>query len=89
MTVTRYPGNPDFHEVPPRCHGCGRFCGGFDSATPAVWERRRGWDLPDTFVCRCLDCAAEYACEEYGLESETAGLEEVLAAVSGGEGVIG
>jgi hypothetical protein len=85
VTVTRYPGNPDFHEVPPRCTDCGQFCGGFDSGNPAVWKRREGYDLPDTHVCRCLDCAADYVQEEYGVETDEDAYHEVLAAISGGE----
>jgi hypothetical protein len=27
MTRTRYPGNSDFHEVPPRCDRCGKYVG--------------------------------------------------------------
>ena len=83
MTVTRYPGNPDFHEVPPRCTDCGQFCGGFGSTNPAVWERQDNWDLPDTHVCRCLGCAVERVQAQYDLDEQTA-TEEVLAALAGG-----
>lgn len=83
MTVTRYPGNPDFHDVPPRCAGCGQFCGGFESSNPVVWERQDNWDLPDTYVARCLGCSVERVQEQHDLD-EQAATEEMLAAISGG-----
>lgn len=83
MTTTRYPGNPDFHEVPPRCADCGRFCGGFESENPAVWERNDNWDLPDTHTCRCLECAIDRAMEQLDVDDRDEARREVLGAVSG------
>lgn len=83
MTTTRYPGNPDFHPVPPRCAECGRFCGGFESSNPAVWERNDNWDLPDTHTCRCLECAVDRVMEKYGIDDRDEARREVLGAVSG------
>ena len=83
MTTTRYPGNPDFHPVPPHCADCGQFCGGFDSANPAIWERNDNWDLPDTHTCRCLDCAVERVQEQEGIDNRDDAREAVLGAVSG------
>lgn len=60
MTTTRYPGNPDWHEVPPRCFDCGRFCGGPESETYAVWKLVNPFDdLPELHRCRCPDCAED------------------------------
>ena len=83
MTTTRFPGNPDFHESPPRCAGCGQFCGGFGTANPATWERNDNWDLPDTYTCRCLDCAIDRAMEEYGIDDRDRARDEVLGAIAG------
>lgn len=85
MTTSRYPGNPDFHEIPPRCADCGRFCGSFDSpdaSTIGVWERNDNWDLPDTHTCRCLDCATERVMDRFDLDEEEA-LHSILGAISG------
>lgn len=84
MTTTRYPGNPDFHAVPPRCANCGQFCGGFDADNPAIWERNDNYDLPDTHTCYCLDCAAERVLENYDVDDKEQAINEVLAAISGG-----
>lgn len=87
MTTARYPGNPDFHPIPPRCAGCGRFTGSLDSDDAAligVWERNDNWSLPDTWTNRCLDCATERVQEQYGIDDETEALHEILAAISGG-----
>jgi hypothetical protein len=81
VTTTRYPGNPDFHEVPPRCADCGRFCGGFEN--PAVWERNDNWDLPDTHTCRCLECATDRAMEQLDVDVRDEARREVLGSVSG------
>ena len=83
MTTTRYPGNPDFHETPPRCADCGEFCGGFESSNPVVWERNDNWDLPDTHTARCLDCAIDRAMEQYDYADRDEATEAVLGAISG------
>lgn len=83
MTTTRYPGNPDFHPVPPRCADCGQFCGGFESGNPAIWERNDNWDLPDTHTCRCLDCAVDRVMDHYGIEDRKEATHEILGAISG------
>jgi hypothetical protein len=83
VTTTRYPGNPDFHPVPPRCADCGQFCGGFGSANPAIWERTDNWDLPDTYTCRCLDCAVARVMERQGIDDREEAVEAILGAVSG------
>lgn len=82
MTSTRYPGNPDWHEVPPRCAACGEYCGGFESKNPAIWERNDNWDLPDTHTCYCLDCAIQRVMDQYGMTEEEAS-NNLLAAISG------
>lgn len=84
MTTTRYLGNPDFHEIPPRCADCGRYCGGFDSKNPAIWERNDNWDLPDTHTCRCIECAADRVQDQFEIQDREEAVHEVLAAVSGG-----
>lgn len=78
MTTTRYPGNPDFHEIPPRCADCGQFVG-----EPAVWERNDNWDLPDTYTCRCVECATDRAMEREGIGDRTEARHAVLGAISG------
>jgi hypothetical protein len=83
VTTTRYPGNPDFHEIPPRCASCGQFCGGFESENPAVWERNDNWDLPDTFTCRCLECATDRAMERNDFDDRDEARRAVLGAISG------
>jgi len=83
MTTTRYLGNPDFHPVPPRCADCGRFCGSFDSAAPAIWERNDNYDLPDTHTCRCLDCTVERVMARYDIDDREEALHSILGAVSG------
>lgn len=85
VTTTRYPGNPDFHETPPRCFDCGQFCGGFDSSNPAIWERINPYDdMPDLHRSRCLDCATDRVQDRFDIEDRTQARHEVLAAISGG-----
>lgn len=78
MTTTRYPGNPDFHEVPPRCADCGQFVG-----EPVVWEHVDNWDLPDTYTARCLECATDKALRELPVSDRDDAREAVLGAMSG------
>jgi hypothetical protein len=83
VTTTRYPGNPDFHEVPPRCADCGRFCGGWESSAPVVWERNEGWDLQDWHTARCLDCATDRVMERHDIDTREEARHAVLGAISG------
>lgn len=54
MTRTRYPGNPDYHPVPPRCSECGRFV-----SSPVAWEEVNPIDdLPLFYEARCSDHAS-------------------------------
>ena len=78
MTTTRYPGNPDFHEIPPRCADCGQFVG-----EPVVWDRNDNWDLPDTFTARCIGCAVDKAMEEQDFDDRDEARRAVLGAISG------
>lgn len=87
MTTTRYPGNPDFHEIPPRCADCGRFTGSLeseDASVLGVWERNDNWDLPDTWTNRCLECATDRVQERFDIDDRDEATAEVLAAISGG-----
>lgn len=43
MTRTRYPMNPDFCEIPPRCDDCGQFCGHGGENWP-VWDTLNPYD---------------------------------------------
>lgn len=79
MTTTRYPGNPDFHEIPPRCADCGQFVG----IPTQVWERNDNWDLPDTYTCRCLDCATDRQMESGDFDTREDARHAVLGAISG------
>jgi len=83
VTTARYPGNPDFHPVPPHCADCGRFCGDFESENPAVWERNDNWDLPDTYTCRWLECATDRTMKQLNADDRDTARREVLDAVSG------
>ena len=88
MTTTRYPGNPDFHPIPPRCAGCGRFTGSIESENArliGVWERNDNWDLPDTWTNYCLEHATDRVQDTYDIEDREQATHEVLAAISGGE----
>lgn len=78
MTTTRYPGNPDFHEIPPRCDGCGQFVG-----EPVIWSRNDNWDLPDTYTAQCLECATDDAMDTHGIEDREEARHAVLGAISG------
>ena len=78
MTTTRYPGNLDFHPVPPHCAECGQFVG-----DPVIWERNDNLDLPDTYTARCVDCATSRAMERYEYDSRDEARRDVLGAISG------
>jgi hypothetical protein len=53
VTRTRYPGNPDWYPVPPRCHECGRFVG-----DPVHWETVNPLDdLPVFYEALCSEHA--------------------------------
>jgi len=78
VTTTRYPGNPDYHHIPPHCGDCGDFVG-----EPVVWERNDNWDLPDTYTARCLECATDRAMDRHEYESRDGAREAVLGAISG------
>lgn len=85
MTTTRYPNNPDFHEVPPRCGSCGRFTGSLDSDDASligIWERNDNYDLPDTWTNRCLEDATDRVQEQLDIDDREAARHEVLAAIS-------
>ena len=84
MTTTRYPGNPDFHDWPPRCADCGQFCGTFDSSNPAIWECINSLDdMPDFHRCRCLDCATDHVMDSHDIDDREEALHSILGAVSG------
>lgn len=54
MTRTRYPGNPDWHPVPPRCSDCGRFAGGPGADLAGTWEKVNPYDdLPLFWAFYC------------------------------------
>lgn len=78
MTTTRYPGNPDFHEIPPRCADCGQFVG-----EPVIWARNDNWDLPDTFTARCPECAVDRELEQGDWDSREDARHAILGAISG------
>lgn len=84
MTTTRYPGNPDFHEVPPKCHDCGKFCGGFGSENPAIWECINPYDdMPNYHRCRCFSCAVDRQLEKGDFDSREDAEHAILGAISG------
>jgi hypothetical protein len=84
VTTTRYPGNPDFHEIPPHCSDCGRFCGGWNSKNPVVWKTVNPHDdMPTMHRCRCLKCVVDRVMEEYGIDDREEARHEVLGAISG------
>lgn len=84
MTRTRYPGNPDFHEIPPRCADCGQFCGVEGSSNWPVWDVINPYDdLPDFHRCRCLTCAVDSNMEQGDFEDREECRHAILAAISG------
>lgn len=86
MTTTRYPNNPDFHEVPARCADCGRFTGSIESDEASllgVWQRNDNFDLPDTWTNRCLEHAIDRVQERLGIEDREQARHDVLGAISG------
>lgn len=55
MTRSRYPGNPDFHPIPPRCSTCGRFVG-----SPVFWRAVNPYDdLPVWYEALCPEHSPE------------------------------
>jgi len=69
VTTTRYPGNPDFHSVPPHCRDCAEFCGSWGSETPAIWETVNPHDdMPTMYRCRCLKCEVDRVMEKHDID---------------------
>lgn len=84
MTVTRYPMNPDYCPIPPRCADCGQFCGTESGTNWPVWDTINPYDdMPDLHRCRCLGCAVDSEMEQGDWESREACRHAILGAVSG------
>jgi len=84
MTVTRYPGNPDFCEIPPRCSECGQFCGRDGGRNWPVWDTLNPHDdMPTMHRCRCLECAVDAELEQGDWDDREAARHAILGAISG------
>lgn len=84
MTTTRYPMNPDFCEIPPRCEECGQFCGTDGGTNWPVWDVINPYDdMPDYHRCRCLGCAVDSEMEKGDWESREEARHAILGAISG------